>query len=204
MLRKLYVVLVILLASVTVASAQASGAMKGKVVDKATKEGIPVAIVTVTKDGVASGGAQTDIDGNFLIKPLDPGTYVVKVQFTGYQPVQITGVIVLDQKTTYLEGSQQIEMSASSVEMKEAVIVEYKEPLIDKDYKSGGTVTREEFLAMPSKNINSVASTTAGVYQSDEGAGLNVRGQRSGGTAYFIDGQRVIGSANLPHQSIKQ
>ncbi|HET6999772.1 MAG TPA: TonB-dependent receptor plug domain-containing protein, partial [Puia sp.] len=64
--------------------------------------------------------------------------------------------------------------------------------------------TREEFLAMPSKNINSVASTTAGVYQSDEGKSLNMRGMRDGGTAYFIDGQRVIGSANLPQQSIEQ
>lgn len=204
MLRKLYVVLVILLASVTIASAQDGGAIKGKVIDKATGEGVPFAVVTVIKDGVTSGGGQTDINGEFLIKPLAPGVYVVKVQFTGYQPVDIQGVVVSDLKTTYLTGSNQIELTTSSIEMKTAVIVAYKEPLIDPDSKSGGTVTREEFLAMPSKNINSVAATTAGVYQSDEGAGLNMRGMRDGGTAYFIDGQRVIGSANLPQQSIEQ
>lgn len=201
MLRKLYVVLAILLASVTVASAQSGGEIKGKVVDKATREGVPFAVVTVTKDGVNAGGTQTDLNGEFRIKPLAAGTYIVKIQFTGYQPVEVKGVVVSELKTTYLNG---LEMAATSVQMNEAVIVDYKEPLIDPDTKSGGTVTREEFLAMPSKNINSVASTTAGVYQADEGDGVQMRGSRTGGTAYFIDGQRVIGSANLPQQSIEQ
>jgi hypothetical protein len=204
MLRKLYAVLVILLTSVTVASAQEGGAIKGKVVDKATREGIPFAVVTVSKDGVMAGGSQTDLNGDFQIKPLTPGTYTLKVQFTGYQPVEVKGIVVSDGKTTYLQGAQQIEMGSTSIQMTEAVIVDYKEPLIDPDTKSGSTVTREEFLAMPSKNINSVAATTAGVYQKDEGEGVNVRGQRSGGTVFFIDGQRVIGSANLPQQSIEQ
>lgn len=204
MLRKLYVVLAILLAGVTSSFAQSGGAINGKVIDKATREGIPFAVVTVSLNGVTAGGAQTDLDGAFTIKPLSAGVYNVKVQYTGYQPVEIKGVIVSDLKTTYLSGASQIEMGATSTVMTEAVIVDYKEPLIDPDTKSGGTVTREEFLAMPSKNINSVASTTAGVYQADEGAALNMRGMRDGGTAYFIDGQRVIGSANLPQQSIEQ
>ncbi len=204
MLRKLYVVLAILLAGVTTSFAQSGGGINGKVVDKATREGVPFAVVTVSMNGVTAGGAQTDLDGEFTIKPLNAGVYTVKVQYTGYQSVTINGVIVSDLKTTYLTGPGQIELGATSVTMAEAVIVDYREPLIDPDTKSGGTVTREEFLAMPSKNINSVASTTAGVYQADEGKAVNMRGMRDGGTAYFIDGQRVIGSANLPQQSIEQ
>ncbi len=204
MLRKIYFVLAILLAGVTVATAQSGGGIKGKVIDKATREGVPFAVVTVSLNGVTAGGAQTDLDGEFQIKPLNAGSYIVKIQYTGYQSVEYKGVIVSDLKTTYLTGESQIELSATSVTMAEAVIVDYKEPLIDPDTKSGGTVTREEFLAMPSKNINSVAATTAGVYQADEGGELNMRGQRGDGTAYFIDGQRVIGSANLPQQSIEQ
>ncbi|MCX6311774.1 MAG: TonB-dependent receptor [Bacteroidetes bacterium] len=204
MLRKIYFVLAILLAGVTVSTAQSGGGIKGKVIDKATREGIPFAVVTVSMNGVTAGGTQTDLDGEFQIKPLAAGVYIVKIQYTGYQSVEQKGVIVSDLKTTYLIGANQIELSATSVTMTTVEIVEYREPLIDPDTKSGGTVTREEFLAMPSKNINSVASTTAGVYQADEGAALNMRGMRDGGTAYFIDGQRVIGSANLPQQSIEQ
>ncbi len=201
MLRKIYLVITILLVSLTLATAQSGGAIKGKVIDKATREGVPFAIVTVSMNGVNAGGAQTDLDGNYQIKPLNAGVYSVKIQYTGYKPVEIVGVIVSDLKTSYLTGT---EISASSITNAVFEIVEYKEPLIDPDTKSGSTITRDEFIAMPSKNINSVAATTAGVYQADEGGGLNMRGQRSEGTAYFIDGQRVIGSANLPQQSIEQ
>ena len=194
MLRKLYIVLAVLLASVSIGFAQSGGGIKGKVIDKTTREGIPFAVVTVSMNGVTAGGTQTDLNGEFQIKPLAAGIYTMKIQYTGYQPVEYKGVIVSDLKTTYFDNPQPpIEMSPTSVTMTEAVIVDYKEPLIDPDTKSGGTVTREEFLAMPSKNINSVASTTAGVYQADEGKSINMRGARDGGTAYFIDGQRVIG-----------
>lgn len=200
MLRKIYVAIAFVLASVSFAVAQSGGAIKGKLVDKATKEGIPFAVITCSLNGVNAGGATTDLNGEFMLKPLSAGSYNVKAQYTGYQPTEMKGIMVGELKTTYIT----IEMNATSVQLNDVVIVEYKEPLIDPDTKSGGTVTREEFLAMPSKNINSVASTTAGVYQSDEGRGLNMRGQRSDGTAYFIDGQRVIGSPNMPQQSIEQ
>lgn len=202
MLRKFYVALAAILIAGTTAFAQGSGGIKGKVVDKATGEGVPFANVIAMLNGVMAGGAQSDINGDFTIKPLAPGKYDVKASYVGYQPTQISGVVVSSDKTTYLV-TPPISLSVG-VELKTVEIVDFKEPLIDPDTKSGGTVTREEFLAMPSKNINSVAATTAGVYQGDEGDALSVRGQRSDGTAYFIDGQRVIGSASLPQQSIEQ
>lgn len=203
MLRKIYVAIILLLVSAVVAKAQGGGEIRGKVVDKTTREGIPFAVVTCSKGGVNAGGTTTDLDGNFTIKPLAAGIYNLKVQYTGYQPTEIQGVVVSENKTTYFTTSP-IELTPTSVQINEVVIVSYKEPLIDPDTKSGGTVTREEFLAMPSKNINSVAATTAGVYQADEGEAVQMRGQRDAGTAYFIDGQRVIGSASLPQQSIEQ
>lgn len=203
MLRKIYVALTVLLLSTMVARAQGGGEIKGQVVDKSTREGIPFAVVTCSKGGVNAGGTTTDLDGNFTLKPLAAGTYTLKVQYTGYQTTEVQNVIVSENKTTYFTTTP-IELNPTAVQINEVVIVSYKEPLIDPDTKSGGTVTREEFLAMPSKNINSVAATTAGVYQSDEGEGLQMRGQRDAGTAYFIDGQRVIGSAGLPQQSIEQ
>jgi hypothetical protein len=71
---------------------------------------------------------------------------------------------------------------------------------------------------MPSKNINSVASTAAGVGQADEGAALSVRGGRQntnssgdasgasadgGGTKYLIDGVPARGTMGLPQSDIE-
>jgi Carboxypeptidase regulatory-like domain len=66
----------------------ASG-ISGKVVDLATTQGIPFAKVVVSVDGVRKGGATTDMDGKFRIKPLDPGFYSLEATCTGYQPAEL-------------------------------------------------------------------------------------------------------------------
>lgn len=85
-------------------------------------------------------------------------------------------------------------------------IIAYSMPVIDPDTKSGSTVTREEYQNMASKSINSVAATTAGVYQSDESPLLNIRGARGSGATYYIDGIKIIGSGfnSEEYQSIKE
>ena len=173
MLKKIYAALLVALATGTIAIAQ-SGALKGKVVDDGNGEGISFANVQLEQGGNPVAKTVADIDGNFTIKPIPPGKYDLKTVAVGYAPLQISGVVVGGDKTTY----QDMKVKSSATVIKDFEIIEYTEPLIDPNTTSGGTVTREEFQAMPSKNINSVASTTAGVFQKDEGGKLNVRGGR--------------------------
>lgn len=85
-----------------------------------------------------------------------------------------------------------------------SVIVAFKIPLFergpnDQNMKKSGKDIRN----MGSRNINIVAATTPGVYQADEGDfSLNIRGARSGGTVYFVDGVKVIGTPNVPLSAI--
>ncbi|MCW3103646.1 MAG: hypothetical protein JWO09_2086 [Bacteroidetes bacterium] len=199
MLRKLLSTLSIVVASAGLLLAQNESSLKVKLIDKTTKETIPFANVVVEMGGIQAGIGTTNIDGEVTIKPLNPGKYNVKATYVGYQAVQMENINVAVGKTVYLN----IEMSAGTT-LDVVEIIEYSEPLIDPDTKSGGTVTREEYQNMATKNINSVAATTAGVYQQDEGGSLNVRGARSSGTAYYVDGQKVIGSSNVPQSSVEQ
>ncbi len=200
MLRKLLSTICVFAASASLVLAQNESAVKVKLTDKSNHEIIPFANVVVEMGGMQVGVGTTNIDGEATIKPLNAGKYNVKTTFVGYQTVEITGVNVAVGKTVYLN----IEMTSSIQQLGPVEIVEYAEPLIDPDTKSGGTVTREEYQNMATKNINSVASTTAGVYQADEGSGLNIRGSRGNGTAYYVDGQRVIGSSSVPQGAIEQ
>jgi TonB-dependent Receptor Plug Domain len=182
------------------AYAQTSGGIKVTLKDGATKEPIAFGTVIVFNGGAQAGVGQTDIDGNVTIKPLAPGKYDVKALYTGFTPKQTNGVIVGSDKTSYVT----IDMSGGK-ELDEVQIVTYIEPLIDPDTKSGGTVTREEYQNLATKNINSAASTTAGVYQADEGSSdLNIRGGRSSSNAVFVDGERVVGNYNIPQQGVEQ
>ncbi|MFN4766000.1 MAG: TonB-dependent receptor domain-containing protein [Bacteroidota bacterium] len=178
-----------------------TGSVQGKVVDALKpKEGIPFANVIIEKDGVQKGGTTTDIDGKYKFGALTPGKYDIKVSYVGYNSEVVRGLVITADRSQFLD----IKMS-SGVNLGEINVVDYEVPLISKDETStGGTVTREEIAALPTRDVNSIAATTAGVFQADEGGALNIRGSRSSSTEYFIDGIRVRGSTNLPNAAIEQ
>jgi hypothetical protein len=203
MCRKIYLSLVgLVLCGLTAFAQNNTGAIKVVLKDKGNNETIPFANIVVTQNGVQVGVGTTNMDGEVMIKPLGPGKYDVKGVYVGYQSSEIKGVVVGEGKTAYVTVALS---NADGVKLDEVEVVTYQVPLIDPDMKSGGTVTREDYQNMATKNINSVAATTAGVFQADEGGALNVRGGRSSATTYFIDGVKVLGGAGgLPQQSIDQ
>jgi len=179
-----------------------NGEISGKVIDE-TGEGVPVAnVVLVDNKGVTTGrGTTTDFDGNYSIKPLTPGKYNLQVSYVGYGTQIQQGVLVNADKATFID----IKMKPSNKELAEVEIVSYKVPLIDPGKTSSqNTVTAEEIANMPTKNVTDIAATTAGAFQADQGKGINIKGQRDGGTQYYIDGVKVTGVPTLPASSIEQ
>ncbi|PCJ87312.1 MAG: hypothetical protein COA57_05120, partial [Flavobacteriales bacterium] len=203
MFRKLLTSALIVFSSVSLTWAQVGqGALKGKIVDKETGEPLPFVNVIVEMNGSLVTGAASDFDGKFSIKPLTPGTYDVKATFTGYQPTQISGVIVKADRITF----QNINMGQTAIDIKEFEVIEYTVPLIDKDNTtSGETVTREDIDKLPGRSATAVAQTVGGVYSKDDGSGdLNIRGSRDDANYYYIDGVKVRGSTSLPKAAIEQ
>jgi len=177
-----------------------TGEIQGKIVDPENGEGLPFATVTVTVNGNLVG-AQTDFDGFYSIKPVPPGTYTITAKYLGYQTTVVEGVQVNPDKITFAN----LDMAEESTVLAEVVVKSYKVPLIKPDETStGGTMTKEDIENLPTRNVQSIASTTAGVYQSDEGGALNVKGSRSESTDYYIDGIKVRGGTALPATAIEQ
>jgi hypothetical protein len=200
-MKKIYLALIAALFMCTdLMSQNSDGAIKVVLKDKSTGETIPFANVVAYRDGVQIAVATTDIDGEAVIKPLTPGKYAVKGVYIGYQAAEITGILVGEAKTAYVT----VNLPAGSTNIEEVVVTEYQVPLIDPDMKSGSTMTREEYNNLAVKDINSAVATSAGVYQSDNGAGISIRGGRYGSTTYFVDGVKVFGVPNLPQQAIEQ
>jgi outer membrane receptor protein involved in Fe transport len=199
MLRKLLLILGMILTANLLVFSQ-SGTLKGKIIDKDSGEPIPFANVVIELGGSQQGGATSDFDGNYTIKPIAPGQYNVRASYVGYQPVQINDVIISADKITFLD----LEMTSKVQNLEEVVITDYKVPLISKDQtSSGGTVTSEEIEKMPNKNADAIATTVGGVF-SEDGEVKSIRGQRTEGTVYYIDGIKVTGAKNLPESAIDQ
>ena len=199
MLKKLLFTLCILLASWSLALAQ-QGRLKGVITDKDTGEPIPFANVVLENGGTLVGGASSDFDGNYDINPIPPGTYDLKATFVGYNTFVMKGVVIPGNKITF----QDIKMSMQSEVLDAVEIVDYKVPLISKDQTSAGaTITAEEIAKMPNRSAEAVAATVGGVFSSDGEVG-NMRGARSEGTVYYVDGVRVIGQSSVPQSAIDQ
>ncbi len=177
-----------------------SGTLRGKVIDKDTKEPIPFVNIVVELGGTQAGGTTSDFDGNYTIKPITPGKYDLKATYVGFKPVLVKGIQIKSDQITFSD----IIMESTMVELTEFEVVDYKVPLIDKDKTSvGATVTSEEIAKMPNRSANAVAATVGGVFSADGERG-SVRGQRSEGTIMYIDGIRVRGTSSLPESAIEQ
>jgi len=201
MFRNLLLTIGIVLTANLLVFSQGSGALKGRITDKETREPIAFANIIVQVGGVQQGGSMSDFDGNYLIKPVPPGKVDVTATYVGYKGITIKGVVIAVDKITFLD----LEMEATSLNLTETEIIDYKVPLISKDQtSSGGTVTSEEIDKMPNKSAASVATTIGGVQTDANGNITSLRGQRESGTVYYIDGVRVIGSLALPQSAIEQ
>ena len=201
MFRKIYITALLGLFT-SLAFAQ-TGTLKGVITNRVTGAPVDFANVVIMKNGVQKGGTSTGLDGSFTIKPIDPGTYTVKASFAGYTTFSLEGVIVSANKITYLTGDNAIKMS-EGVLVDEIEVKGYTKPLIDQGNLSGETKTSKEIVALPTKSIESIASTTAGIYQKDEGDDVNVRGSRSDATSYIVDGIKVRGEMGVPTSAIEQ
>ena len=175
-----------------------TGEITGQVVDE-KKVGAFPATVAAYQDGRLVTGTATDFDGYYVIKPLNPGKYDIVTTYVGYDTTKISGVIVNANKITPLD----IEIKVKDV-MIQTIEVKYKPPVVKKDAPSETTVRSEDIEVMTTKNVNSIASQTAGVYQADEKSGLNIKGQREEGTEYVIDGVKVRGNSKVPAQGIEE
>lgn len=176
-----------------------SGTIKGKVLDGDTGEPIPFANVSIIKDGKILTGGMTDFDGKFTIKPIPVGKFTVNASYMGYKTVSLNDVQINNAQITF----QDFKLPSSVSRLEEVVVKSYKVPLISKDQvESGGTISQEDIDKMPGRSASSVASTVGGV--NDDGSGnLNVRGARSEGTVYYVDGVKVMGNT-LPKSAIEQ
>ncbi|WP_276132612.1 TonB-dependent receptor [Polluticoccus soli] len=199
MTRKLRYLFALLFVSVAGTAFAQSGAITGTVVDE-TKAPMIGAIVQVLEGDLVKGGGSTDEEGQYLVKPLAPGRYTVKVTYQSYKTSLTSNVIVGADKNTLVN----VAMELDANKLNEVVVVQYKIPLIDPFGDGRQSKSSEEIEKMATRSTEGIASTVGGVYQRTDG--LSIGGARTDGTLVIIDGVQVRGRSgiNLPQGSIDQ
>ncbi len=174
--------------------------IEGKVTDTKSGEAILFGTIALYRGGVLITGTETDMEGNYFISDVQPGTYDMEASYVGYASQRQTGIVIKAGRTNRVN----FQLSDDAVLLDLGVEIKaYKVPLIEIDNTTqGATVTAEKIRALPTKQVNAIAATSAGISSQDGGA-ISVRGSRSNETVYFLDGVRVTGNL-IPQSEIEQ
>lgn len=124
-----------------------SGFIKGTIYDKEYKETIPMANIVVKSGQTVVQGGISDFDGNYMISPLDFGTYTIEISFIGYNSRTVKKVIISKNEYPHLDVYLQEDNG-----LLETVALKYEPPLIDTD-KTGSIITGEN---IPNTSIQSI------------------------------------------------
>jgi len=161
-----------------------TGKITGRITDKVTGESlIGCNIVIVEREGL---GAATDLNGNYYILNIPPGTYTIKCMMIGYTIVSYTNVIVNVDFTTTLD----FQLSTAVIAGEE-VTVKAKKPIITKDLTSSrATISSETISGLPVEEIGDILELQAGIIKGSDNK-IHIRGGRASEVVYLIDGISV-------------
>ena len=153
-----------------------TGKIAGIVTEKETGNPLPGANVML--EGTLLGAA-TDMQGNYNVLHVQPGTYDVRVSVIGYAQVIVQNVRVRIDQTTRVN----VELVTEAL-VGEAVSVVAERKVVKEDVSSSVTaVSAEEVQELPISNVEEVVGLQAGVEN-----GLVIRGGDANEALFQVDG----------------
>lgn len=155
-----------------------TGKISGVVIDNLTGDPLIGANIIIIGTNY---GASTDIEGNYFIINIPPGTYELKASMIGYTSVTTTGIRVSVDQTTKID----LKLNEESIEIL-SVVVTAEKPIVQKDLTSTeAKVSGEQISMLPLEDISAVVNLQAGVVDG------HFRGGRSNEVKYLVDGVSV-------------
>ena len=162
----------------TLSIAGTTGKIAGRVLDAKTKEPLIGANVLVVG---TSHGASVDVDGNYYIINMPPGSYKIQATAVGYTASVVNDVNVSVDQTTKID----FQLQDQTIEVGTVTIVASR-PIVQKDLTSTtSTVSGDQISKLPLEDVTSIVNLQAGVVDG------HFRGGRSNEVKYLVDGVSV-------------
>lgn len=183
--------------------AQSYGEIRGYIKNN-DNEAIPFATVKILQGSVLVSGAQTNENGAYSCKPLNPGTYEMVILQTEYKTQLIKNISVKPNEATYFD----CVLSVNSLSLVEV----FAEPIL---YTPKGVdATMFHQVSISGAELNQTAGYNRGDISgaleyvtadvvADKDGGIHFRGSRDGASGFFVDGVRTLEAANIPGLSIE-
>jgi outer membrane receptor protein involved in Fe transport len=153
-----------------------TGKIAGIVTDKTNGEPLPGANVVVVGTTL---GASADMNGQYSILYVPPGTYQVQVSFIGYGSVTINDIRVYIDQTARVD----VALEEQIIEVSEALIVAERNIIRPDVATSVVAVNSQEVQELPVASVASVVGLQAGIQ-----GGLEIRGGGADEALFLLDG----------------
>ena len=175
----------------------AAANIKGHILDKNTKEALIGAVVAVTENMHYHDAAA--LDGSYIVKNVQPGTYHIKAQYIGYA----TQEQVITVKDANENITVEFMMDNASIDMKEVEIKaerdketdSYARDLEKNNQNVANVLSAKTILLMPDVTVGAVlqrvSAITVSKGASGEGKSVTIRGMEKRYNYTLIDGIKL-------------
>ncbi|TWI98648.1 outer membrane receptor protein involved in Fe transport [Mucilaginibacter frigoritolerans] len=179
---------ILLLLFKAAAYGQVSGRVTGCVKDSLTHENVAYATVALTDQRTKATvkATQTDINGNFVLESLPPGTFTLRISYVGYQDI-FKADVTASPTTGNLNLGDLLMNTSKSNSLKEVVVTSKKDALQNIDGKKVFSVNQ----SLVSKGGNAAdLLQNVPTLQIDGNGNVSLRG--SAGVKVLIDGKPSV------------
>jgi hypothetical protein len=177
---------------------QGTGTIKGTLTDEKGAN-MPFVTVALVEDSTIIEGITTDDNGDFTFKELTPGFYELRFSFLGYRDKSVRGVEVSNNQIAYVY--KKMNLVSTELGPVEVFSEKWEKPIINSTYSTVTNITIDQIenIAAPKNDVIAVlTAVTPGVFATADGKDIYIRGSRRGTTAYYIDGNKILGSPEVP------
>lgn len=176
--------------------AQESGSIIGQVFSQTDSLPLPMAQIAIKAEQY-NIGCVADVEGNFRLRPVPPGTYNIEISFVGFGTKIVTGVAVVGNEIKTLGKLYLMEgILLGETVIDGGVYI----PILDITGGSGTKITPKTLDKLPTKgDLNMVLKYIGSeFYVNERDNSVHFRGSRDNTSAFYIDGVRVSDLGTLP------
>lgn len=183
-------------------TAQGFGEIRG-IIKNTELEAVPFATVKILQGNVLIGGTQTDVEGKYKYKPLNPGTYDMIVIESGHQTQPINKIKVIPNEATYVD----VKMTPNTLGTVTVVAkaYDYTKAGVDKNMYTMKSLDATELLQLAGSSRGDIKGVLSSISSDviETNGEVHFRGTRGEATGYFVDGVRTLGASTVPGLGIE-
>jgi outer membrane receptor protein involved in Fe transport len=152
-----------------------TGKIAGIVTDKANGEPIIGANIVILGTSL---GAASDLNGQYSILSIPPGTYQIKISSIGYETIIVSNVRVYIDQTARVD----VALNQQTINTDEVIIIAERNTVKPDVATSVVAVSKEEIVALPVANVTDVMGMQAGIDNN------HIRGVGLDQALFMVDG----------------